>query len=117
MTVNSVPTFTATIYVGLKERANGEITPLEIVRAKVQEYVNSVGLCVSLTETYFHYTNGGEPGVIIGMINYPRFTTSSEVIRSQAICLGELLLKTCKQMRGSVVFPAETCMLSQEGIQ
>lgn len=112
MTIKTVPTFTATIYVGLKERSSGVVW--DESRDKIQAYVNAVGLCVTHTRTEFIYTNGKEPGFIVGLINYPRFPSSQEQIKAHAIAIAEMLLKACKQMKVTVVMPTETIMLSVE---
>lgn len=112
MTATVVPTFTATIYVGLKVRQTGEILHQTIATSAIQGYVDLVGLCVTVTRTQFIYTNGSESGLAIGLINYPRFPSSAEQLRVHAIAIAEILLKTCKQLRVSVVMPSETIMLS-----
>ncbi len=38
-----------------------------------QSFCDAKGLCVTVTETLYVYTGGREPGVRIGLINYPRF--------------------------------------------
>jgi hypothetical protein len=113
MTTKTVPTFTATIYVGLKERSTGQLVCVN-GREKIQEYVNSVGLCVTYTHTEFFYTGGKEPGIIVGLINYPRFPSSPELIKAHALAIAEMLLKECKQLKVSVVMPDETIMLEVE---
>lgn len=112
MTTKTVPTFTATIYVGLKERATGIVW--DESRDKIQAYVDAVGLCVTHTRTEFIYVNGKEPGFIVGLINYPRFPSSPESIKAHALAIAEMLMKACKQMKVSVVMPTETIMLSEE---
>ena len=39
----------------------------------VQSYVDEVGLCVTITDTWFKYTKGACKGFKIGLRNYPRF--------------------------------------------
>ena len=67
MIVKGVPTFTATIYVGFKNRDTKEVANRNAVVAAVQAYVNTVGLCVTVTDTTFVYVNGKEPGMAIGL--------------------------------------------------
>lgn len=112
MKITSVPTFTATIYVGLKERESGQVQSYYFAKSAIQRYVDAVGLCVSYTETEFIYTKGGEPGMAVGLINYPRFPSSPEKIRTHAIRLAEILITECKQLKVSIVMPEETIMLS-----
>lgn len=114
MTNTTVPTFVATIYVGLRNRTEKTIVERGLVLDKIQTYVNTVGLCVSVTDTTYCYTNGNEPGLIVGLINYPRFPSTPEQIKAHALILAELLLKTCKQMKVSVILPTETVMLSAD---
>jgi len=105
-------TFTAMIYVGFKERKTDEIRDIKLARKVCQTYCNDVGWCVTLTPTDFIYTNGSEPGCIVGLINYPRFPVSDNVLSQHAITLANLLKKEYKQCRVSVVMPTETVMLS-----
>lgn len=112
MNLTTVPTFTATIYVGFKDRESGRLVDDEYVESLVQSYVDSVGLCASYTKTKFIYTNGSEPGCVIGLINYPRFPSTPEAIKQHALKLAEILLFACLQFKVSVVMPQETIMLS-----
>ena len=112
--LDSVPTFTATIYVGLDDEAHtGPAILREAAFAAIHHYCDGIGLCVSITDTNFIYTNGGEPGLIVGLINYPRFPSTKDMIRGRAIDLAEILLNTCVQRRISIVLPNETIMLSK----
>lgn len=113
--MKSVPTFTATIYVGFKRRETGFTHTLMECEAICQEYVDLVSLCVTVTPTKFVYKNGNEPGAAVGLINYPRFYSTPEQIREQALALADRLMKELGQYRVSVVFPGETVMLSSLG--
>lgn len=112
MTITTVPTFTANIYVGYKHRPTGELIQESVVRSAIQGYVDAAGLCVTFTPTSYIYTNGNELGVIVGLINYPRFPSTPEVIREHALAIAEMLLTVCRQFKVSVVMPDETVMLS-----
>lgn len=107
-----VDTFTATIYIGLKERCDSSIHSVDEVRSVLQSYVDKVGLCVTLTPTEFIYSNGNELGVIIGLINYPRFPQDNYVTAAQAIEIARKLMLAMGQTRVSVVFPDRTVMLT-----
>lgn len=50
------------------------------------------GLCVTVTPTSYVYTGGAEEGVIVGLINYPRFPSSSLNLYSTALALAEHLM-------------------------
>lgn len=122
--MTTVPTCTATIYAGFKERP-GEPKPqdhegpwpvvhaIHEAEAIVRAYCDAVGLCATVTPTTFVYTEGREPGVIVGLINYPRFPATPGAVRSRALKLAELLRVGLGQWRVSVVFPDETVMLGK----
>ena len=111
MNTVSVPTFTATIYVGTYDKALGLHQHTEEINKMCQEYVDKVGLCVTVTKTDFCYTDGHEGGAAIGLINYPRFPMEPNQIRKHALALAEILKEGMRQERVSVVFPNETIMI------
>lgn len=106
--------FYATIYVGLKEGYTGEVRPLAVAKKTIQNWVDRVGQCVTVTPTEYLYTNGNEPGMIVGFINYPRFPVDPDTLRAQVLDLAQLLLLSCDQMNLSIVFPDKTIMLSNQ---
>ena len=111
MQTKTTPTFTATIYCGLKLGYDGPITPIEEVRAACQAYVDRVGLAVTFTPTDYLYTKGSEPGVAIGLINYPRFPSESIKIKDHALAIASIAKDVAKQQRVTVVCSDETFML------
>jgi len=112
--VKTIATYTATIYVGFRERDTGVLHDISEVRGICQEYCDNVGLCVTVTPTEYIYTNGNEPGAFIGFINYPRFPDTSEHIKSHVLRLANIIMIACKQYRVTIVFPDETVMLENE---
>lgn len=114
----SVPSFTATIYVGFRVGRSAEpaktVHEIDEAKAVIQAYVDRVGLCVSVTQTEFIYTNGREHGIAVGFINYPRFPSTPEAIRELALELAETLRVSLGQFKVSVVFPDETVMLGED---
>jgi hypothetical protein len=109
-----VETYWANIYVGRQTGYDGNIHSLDYVKAITQKYVNEVKLGLTFTSTIFIYVDGEEPGVIIGLINYPRFPSTKEKIQKQAIDLAEMLKKELQQHRVSIVFPDKTIMLGEK---
>lgn len=114
-------TFTANIYVGLKHGYDDakssyrkKHTSIEEVREWVQDYCNKVKLGVTLTPTEFIYVDGNEPGVIIGLIQYPRFPQPTEFIEFNALAIARGLMKLCSQERVSIIFPDQTVMLEKD---
>jgi Fe-S-cluster-containing hydrogenase component 2 len=110
-------TFTASIHVGLKIRETGEIQSVDEAKEICQNYCNEVGLCVSFTPTKYIYTNGEEPGVIVGLINYPRFPLPKQKNLSRALTLASLLMHSLSQMKVCVVCKDKTYMLENENIK
>jgi hypothetical protein len=51
------------------------------------------GLCVSITGADFVFTGGMEPGVRVGLINYPRFLTEAAVIFDKGVELAHFLIE------------------------
>lgn len=114
--MKKVTTFTAQIYVGLKNTYTGEVLGENLLWDVCQKYCDEVGFCVTFTKTNYIYSNGNEPGVIVGIINYPRFPTTPLFIKERALILAKLLQKEAKQHKVSVVFPDETIMIESEDI-
>ena len=109
--MKTVPTYTATIYVGLLEyvkpadrprKRQWSVSEVEHICGK---FCDEIGLCVTVTPTTFVYTGGDEPGAIVGLINYPRFPKSQSEIRVEALKLASILATKLGQKRLSVVFP------------
>lgn len=110
----AVPTCQATIYVGLKEGYGGVLhAPEEAVKV-CEDYCNDVGLGLTVWLCSFVYTGGDEPGVCVGIINYPRFPSSKDDIRRHALVLAGRLKETFRQERLTVVFSDETIMLGEK---
>lgn len=122
--MKTAPTYTAQIWVGTREQYTPEVRGLQMAREWLHEYVNRVGLCVTVTPTEYIYTGrkdvsadpnycsqASEPGFVVGLINYPRFPVEPAQIREHALAIGKGLLQLFKQFKVSIVFPAETVML------
>ena len=116
MKICDCPTFEIKIYIGTREGYLYQ-TPeeYELTRAKIlnacQRYCNDVGLGLSFTETIYIYTNGQEPGFIIGLINYPRFPKSEFELLHHAEEIAKELIVIAKQERLSIVTSNYTYML------
>lgn len=106
------PTYNATIYVGLKNRDDDTVVSFEDAETLIQTWVDVLSYCVSVTQTKYLYKGGNEPGLIVGIITYPRFPDPPERIRKLALDLANKMMIGFRQYRVSVVFPEETIMLS-----
>lgn len=111
-----VSTFTAQIAVGFKNTDTGEELSVRIAREICQDYCNAVGLCVTLTETEFIYTDGNEHGCLVGLINYPRFPSTPEKILEHALAIAKLLLDAYKQYKVSVICSDKTYMIERDDL-
>lgn len=111
------PTRRIDIYVGLKEGYNGIVHTYEEAEEICQKYCDEVGLGLTLTRTKFIYTDGNEPGVIVGLINYPRFydpKKSPQIVWENALKIAYLLKSAFKQERVSIVDEDRTVMLEDD---
>lgn len=110
-----VKTFWARIYIGFYNRDTKKNDgSLQRARKLCQEYVNAVSLCVTLTPTEYIYVHGQEKGVVVGLINYPRFPATNSEIKILALGLAEKLMLAFNQYKVTIVMPTETIMLSRE---
>ena len=112
-----VPTWKAQIFCGLRKgyEVCSPCQSIEKIYSICRRYVHQVGgWCVTVTPTKFIYTGGDEDGVIVGVIQYPRFPTSHELLKERTIELAKMLRVELSQFRVSVVFPDETVMFEGE---
>jgi len=77
-----------------------------------REYCDEVGLCVTITETKYVYTGGETVGVIVGLINYPRFPSEPTPIWAHAEALALKLIEGLKQESCSIQSPDRTLWIS-----
>jgi len=112
--IKSVDTHTATIYCGLRDAYSTLHHDWDgrykIAQKVCQEYCNDVGLCVTIKKVDYIYKDGNEPGIEVGLINYPRFEETSSRIDYHANLLASKLMEKFNQLRVSVVTPEKTYM-------
>lgn len=104
MTRIEVPTYTADIWIG------GDAWLAEPI---CRDYCDTVGLCVSVTDTTFIYTGGKTIGMRVGLINYGRFPAASHEIFAKAEELAIMLIEGLGQDSASVVASDRTVWLSK----
>ena len=120
--MKSCPTYYANICVGLRPAYNQHITNTELNGMRkhafnlCQNYCDEVGLGLTFTETNYIYTDGNEPGLIIGLINYPRFPKDKQDIHNNSQELGKILLKELEQERLSIIYPDVTIMIEKHDL-
>lgn len=86
--------------------------PIEGAKQVCREYCLRVGLCVTVEPSLFIYTGGEEAGYVVGLINYPRFPSTPEVITETANELAELLMLRTAQWSSLVMTPCEAKWLT-----
>lgn len=75
-------------------------------------FCDEEGLCVTVTATTYVYTDGEEAGVVVGLINYPRFPSEPSDILTTAKLLALELMSKLEQESVSVQTPDETLWFS-----
>jgi len=81
-------------------------------KAISRAYCDAVGLCVTVTATAYVYTDGETLGVIVGLINYPRFPSAPDAIRAHAEALALKLIEGLGQQSASIQAPDKTVWIS-----
>jgi hypothetical protein len=76
----------------------------KLARMICRDFCDKEGLCVTVTPTTYVYTGGEAEGVIVGLINYPRFPAEPGAIYATA---NELAEKLC-QLMGQQSFTVQT---------
>lgn len=102
--LNSV-TYWARIYI-----AGSKQTAEEICR----EFCYDIGLCVNVVETNYIYTAGEQKGVIVELINYPKFPSRDIDIKIKAKALGNKLVNGMKQKSYTIEFPNDTIYFEKD---
>ena len=83
------------------------------IKQVCRKFCYKIGLCVTVSPTTYIYTGGEETGVIIGLINYPRFPAKEAKIKTTAINLGNEIMKECCQQSFTVQTPNNTYWFSR----
>ena len=104
----------ATIYIGRLDFISEKECLLKSLAAVCRYFCDKTGICVSFTETTYVYWGGKESGIIVGLINYPRFPNPPEILKNQALELAKRLKVVAKQEWITVVFPNEIISLNDE---
>lgn len=104
MTATTAPSYPVSIFIaGDYDRA----------RQIVREFCMNEGACVTVTPTSYIYTGGEEAGVILGLINYPRFPAEPAGILAKAQRLASDLMNGLCQQSYTIQTPTETLWYSR----
>lgn len=85
----------------------------EQARQACREFCHKVGLCVTVQAQTFIYVGGEEAGFVVGLINYPRFPSEPEQLRTKASDLAEVLLGRLCQHSYLLLAPDTTLWVSR----
>lgn len=77
-------------------------------KSALRKYTIDNKLCVTLTKTDFIYTGGAEEGVLIRIVNYPRFPKDYHSINVISWDLAKYLMEELSQLTALVVTPHTT---------
>lgn len=80
----------------------------DAARQICRDFCDEVGFCVTVTATSYVYTGGEEEGVIVGLINYPRFPKSQAELADKALRLANRLREGLGQESYSIQYPDTT---------
>lgn len=75
-------------------------------------YCDQKSWCVTVTPTVYTYKGGTESGVIVGLINYPRFPANAYELESVAKELAAYLRVELGQQSYSIQMPHKTLWFS-----
>jgi hypothetical protein len=85
----------------------------EQARQACREECMRQGLCVTVESASYIYTCGEEAGIVVGLINYPRFPAATVEIVDRAKQLGTLLMDRLCQRSFSIMTPFKTTRYSR----
>lgn len=94
-TEKACPSYPVSIFIAGDEK---------LAKSICREFCDKEGLCVTVTPTAYVYTGREEAGVIVGLINYPRFPAAPGMIFATAKALAERL----RDMLGQDSFTIQT---------
>lgn len=82
--------------------------PIEVAKQALRAECLREGLCVTIEPATFIYTGGEEEGYRVGLLNYPRFPSTPEVLQARAEVVALALLEATHQHSALMVTPTVT---------
>ena len=111
-------TYNFQLFVGMKDIATGKTATMDKVRKLVDYCCRDCMCCLTVTPTEFIYPSPGpwprrhEKGVIIGLINYPRFPKSLTELLQTMDVTAWYMMKNLNQCHVTYTYEEGTCMLT-----
>lgn len=87
--------------------------PIEVAKQLIREDCQRAGLCVTIEPTTFIYTGGEEAGYVVGLINYPKYSSTQKKLVSRARELLQRLIEGTHQDSGLMMTPEVTEWVSR----
>lgn len=87
--------------------------PIDVAKQICRAECLREGLCVTIEPTTFIYTGGEETGYVVGLVNYPRFPSTVEVLNARARDLAVKLLEGTYQHSVLMMTPTDTEWLTK----
>lgn len=81
-------------------------------RELCRQFCYKEGFCVNVTKNHYIYTGGEESGIVVEIVNYPRFTSTPEELEEKAYRLALNLREGLCQDSVLIVTPETTFWLS-----
>jgi hypothetical protein len=103
--------FNIQIWLGLREVYTDVVHSIDEVYDICQKLCNARKACFTITPTRFIYVDGWEDGVVIGLINYPRFPKEKQRLIYDSWEIAGELQEHFKQIRVSITTPEKTYTL------
>lgn len=88
--------------------------PIDVAKHTCRKFCLAEGLCVTVDPTTYIYTGGEEAGVVVGLINYPKFESSELHTFRKACKLAHVLLKEMAQRSVTVQGNYQTIWITNE---
>lgn len=85
-----------------------------MAREVCRQHCLKVGLCVTVTPTEYIYTGGQESGVIVRLVNYPRFPCSDAELEGKASALAVKLAEALCQWSVLIQTPKTVTWLDRK---
>lgn len=104
MTDLSLPTYWVHVYLS---------GPIGVVQQCLRQECFREGLCVTVSPTHFIYTGGEEAGVVVALINYPKFPVETDVVWCRAVDIARRLMDATYQDSVLIQSPNTTRWLSR----
>ena len=112
----SLPSFSATITIGLRKEYSEQIIDKSAIISYLQSYQEKlikekdIYLSASVTECNIVLSSQDEPHLRLGFINYPKFPLDIIVLKNEIEKLAKHLMTVCEQNRVVLEFLDETVM-------